>query len=39
MNERKIRPAELIGQKPVDVKRVRENDAIGFAVVKTERRS
>ncbi len=39
MDEREIRAAELVGQKPVDVEGVREHDAVGFAVVEAERRS
>ena len=38
-DEREVRAAELVGQEPVDVERVCENDAIGLAVVEAERRS
>ena len=39
MHECEVRAAELVGQEPVDAERVREHDAIGLAVVETERGS
>lgn len=39
MNEREIRPTEFVGEKSIDIERVCENDSVGFAIIKTERRS
>jgi len=33
VNQREVRPAELVGEKPVHGRRVREDDPVGFAVV------
>jgi len=38
VNEREVRPAEFVGEKAVDSERVRQNDAVRFAVVESERR-
>jgi hypothetical protein len=39
VNQWKVRPTKLVGEKAVDVERVREDDAISFAVIEAERRS
>lgn len=38
MDEWKVRPAELVGQKAVNIERVREDDPVGFTVIEAERR-
>ena len=38
VDQREVRPAELIGEKPVDCERIREDDPVGFTVVEAERR-
>jgi hypothetical protein len=35
VNQREVRSAELVCEKPVDIECVREDDAIGFAVIET----
>jgi hypothetical protein len=37
VDEWEVCPAKLVGEKPVDVERVREDDPVGFAVVEPER--
>ena len=37
VNQWEVRPAELVGEKPVDIERVCEDDAVGFAVVEAKR--
>jgi hypothetical protein len=39
VDEREVRSAELVGEKPIDIKRVCEDDVVGFAVVEAERRA
>jgi len=39
VDEREVRSTKLVGEKAVDVERVREDDAISFAVIEAERRS